>query len=674
MWRQFGRPLPHAPGYSCRRAGGSYPGSRNWGNSLPKRISVLVLLCAALLTTPATAAGELTIAFPAAGQLDAALYRGPCGQVGLVDAGNGSLDEVLSQLDSWGGRSDLVWASVSHYDFDHLGDVEHVGKASGVSLSAVYDRGGDRDAKDTAAYRAYYNWATGEGLRRTVDIGDQFWLCSGDDQVTFTVVSAGTDGTAVNGVAVSEENDRGTCLHVEYRDFDLATCGDVNGTDEGSRADVESAVASAYGDVEVAKVNHHGSIYSSNETYVSSLSAEASILMVGNNGYGHPAAEVVERWRASSTLFQTLDGDGQVVDGDITVTTAGVETFRVATSQGSSQDFVMDEADGSGGATPPGARAINDSCPDGEVPDAGFTDVPSDGTHADTIDCVAWWEVAEGTGDSRYSPARDVSRAQMASFIARMVSESGGSLSSSPPDAFTDDEATPHEHSINQLADAGIVGGKTADSYDPAGKVTRAQMATFLVAAAEYRMGSALPTGENYFSDDDASSHEGNINKVAAAGITGGVSPDKYAPADRVMRAQMASFVARVLDLLVEETSASPPTSSGGGEPQVSIVSVLANPDGDDVAYDGGEYVEVRNDGSSTVSLQGWYLTDEAGHRLNWCALEVPAGATARLYTGPGTDGDDHCHAGNGSAVWNNDGDTANLYNSNGNHAATHSY
>lgn len=71
------------------------------------------------------------------------------------------------------------------------------------------------------------------------------------------MVSAGTDGTAASDVEVEEENDKGLCLRITFRRFVGATCGDVNGTDEGSRTDVESAVADAIGPVHFAKINHH---------------------------------------------------------------------------------------------------------------------------------------------------------------------------------------------------------------------------------------------------------------------------------------------------------------------------------------------------------------------------------------------------------------------------------
>lgn len=137
---------------------------------------------------------------------------GPFVEIGLLDAGAGSADEVLAALDAAGTRA-LAWAAVSHYDAHHLGDVRDVAGAAGVTVGQVYDRGGERTANDTD--RAYVDWlAIPETPPRTaVDIGGQGTLCDGAETVTFTVVSAGTDGTAASAVPVEEENDRSVaCL------------------------------------------------------------------------------------------------------------------------------------------------------------------------------------------------------------------------------------------------------------------------------------------------------------------------------------------------------------------------------------------------------------------------------------------------------------------------------
>lgn len=201
----------------------------------------------------------------------------------------------------------------------------------------------------------------------------------------------------------------------------------------------------------------------------------------------------------------------------------------------------------------PTIRAIDDACPQGHVPEDGFTDVPDDHPHETAIDCVVWRDIASGTSTRTYAPDRGVTRAQMATFVARLVEASGGrELPTDAPDRFRDDDGSPHEENIDRLAAAGIVAGVSSTQYGPSQTVTRAQMATFLVRAYEYASGATLTATADWFADDDASPHEGNIDRAASAGITGGTSPGRYSPGRAVTRGQMASFVARTLDLLLE--------------------------------------------------------------------------------------------------------------------------
>lgn len=289
---------------------------------------------------PPPGGGEMSIVFVAVRQGDAAIYRGACGEVGVIDVNRYRADDVLAALDKYASRS-LKWIVTSHYDADHLGGVEDLARSPGVTVGTFYDRGGDRTVKDSNTYRDYYDYTTSLGTRTPVDIGDTFTLCAGADQVTFTVISQGTDGTAVGGVAVSEENDRGLCLHVEYHDFDHATCGDINGTGSGSRTDVETPAAAVIGDVELVKINHHGSSYSSNQTWVDTLDAEVAVLSVGKNSYGHPSAVVVSRWASSgAALYQTSSTTVStgLVDGDVVVATTGSVSFTVETSASSRND------------------------------------------------------------------------------------------------------------------------------------------------------------------------------------------------------------------------------------------------------------------------------------------------------------------------------------------------
>jgi hypothetical protein len=202
----------------------------------------------------------------------------------------------------------------------------------------------------------------------------------------------------------------------------------------------------------------------------------------------------------------------------------------------------------------PAARAITSACPDDRVPRRSRSDIAGN-THERAIDCVLWYEVARGFDAQRYGPFLPVTREQMASFVARLVERSGGSFPGTRADAFRDDDGSVHETAVDKLASVGIVRGTGDRRFDPRGLVTRDQMATFLVNAYQYRSGRTITARGDYFADDGGNVHESAINRSAEAGFTGG-RDGGYQPRAVVNRDAMASFLARVLDLLVEQGEA----------------------------------------------------------------------------------------------------------------------
>ncbi len=173
-------------------------------------------------------------------------------------------------------------------------------------------------------------------------------------------------------------------------------------------------------------------------------------------------------------------------------------------------------------------------------PGGTFTD--DDGSpHEGYIEAI----VAEGitggcaTDPPRFCPGTMVSRGQLASFLARALD-----LPPASRDYFLDDNGSPHEDNTNRVAEARITRGDASGRYNPAGSVTRDQMASFLVRAF-----SLAATSEDRFTDDTGNVHEANINAVAVAGITSGCGTSAYCPSRTVVRAQMASFLGRALRL-----------------------------------------------------------------------------------------------------------------------------
>ena len=78
------------------------------------------------------------------------------------------------------------------------------------------------------------------------------------------------------------------------------------------------------------------------------------------------------------------------------------------------------------------------------------------------------------------------------------------------------------------------------------------------------------------------------------------------------------------------------------------------------------EWVKITNNGSSAVSLEGWKIMDEAEHTYTFPAFTLEAGDTITLYTEEGSDSATELYWGSGRPIWNNDGDSASLYNTEG--------
>ena len=110
-------------------------------------------------------------------------------------------------------------------------------------------------------------------------------------------------------------------------------------------------------------------------------------------------------------------------------------------------------------------------------------------------------------------------------------------------DYFWDDAGSAHQDDINRVAQAGIANGCGGGAFCPASLVTREQMASFLARAL-----NLPPAGADYFWDDNGSMHEDAINRLAAAGITTGCAGGQYCPSASVTREQMAAFLHRAFD------------------------------------------------------------------------------------------------------------------------------
>ncbi|WP_228066211.1 S8 family serine peptidase [Rothia nasimurium] len=173
-----------------------------------------------------------------------------------------------------------------------------------------------------------------------------------------------------------------------------------------------------------------------------------------------------------------------------------------------------------------------------------FTDVPTDHVFYNEIAWLANRGITTGWSDGTFRPYEPVKRDQMAAFFYRMA----GSPQYTPP-AVSPFSDVPTDYvfykEIAWMAEQGITTGWPDGTFRPADPVNRDQMAAFfyrMAGSPEYTVPANSP-----FKDLSASEHVfyKEIAWMAEQGITTGWPDGTFRPYDPVNRDQMAAFIYR---------------------------------------------------------------------------------------------------------------------------------
>ncbi|MFH1789303.1 MAG: lamin tail domain-containing protein, partial [Candidatus Altiarchaeota archaeon] len=116
-----------------------------------------------------------------------------------------------------------------------------------------------------------------------------------------------------------------------------------------------------------------------------------------------------------------------------------------------------------------------------------------------------------------------------------------------------------------------------------------------------------------------------------------------------------------------------PSPASSSGTPVIEIIEAQFDAPGSEKINLNGEWVKIRNNGDAPQDLTGWILEDDANHIYRFPDnFVLGTGDSVTVHTGSGTDSTSDLYWGRGSAIWNNDGDTATLRDEEGRKIDSH--
>lgn len=211
----------------------------------------------------------------------------------LIDAGNNNDGENIVEFLKEKNITDIDVVVGTHPHEDHIGGLDDVinnflvGKIYMPDVITTTDT--FSDVIDIIEEKKY---------SVSIPIVDEVFNLN---DMNFKVIYTGTDEGDLNNSSI--------VVRLDFGDTSYLFTGDIEETIEEKLLDKDI-------DVDVLKVAHHGSDYSSSEYFLSKVSPKYAIISVGyDNKYNHPSSEVIDRLK-NSYVYRT-DKDGTIkIDSD----------------------------------------------------------------------------------------------------------------------------------------------------------------------------------------------------------------------------------------------------------------------------------------------------------------------------------------------------------------------
>ncbi len=219
----------------------------------------------------------VSIDFVNVGQGDAAIITLPGPLYIMIDSGTGSdyanYGSLVERYMTRRGIRRIDAAIVTHYHADHMGAMVELAREGYIERLYL------PPADDAPPLHQTLLDAAGDVAVYYMQTDDLLY-----ERPYFSLSVLYIDPKA------PDENERSAILLATVQDETVLFTGDMG-------VETEEAMMRMYDnlDIDYLKVAHHGSRYSTGESWVAATTPQVAIISVGANNYGHPSGEVVSR-------------------------------------------------------------------------------------------------------------------------------------------------------------------------------------------------------------------------------------------------------------------------------------------------------------------------------------------------------------------------------------------